>query len=152
VPAPRVGDVVEIPTSSGRAYAQVVQKVRSHGPLLRVLDGFWEERPDDLASLVEGSARFYVFFPVGAAVSLGAVTNAGHVPVPAQARSFPLLRRRGKILADGRVVDWWLWDGEKLWRAGKLNDQMRSLSIAELVNDTLLVERLESGWRPEDEQ
>jgi hypothetical protein len=54
------GDVIEIPTACGLAYAQFVQLDRvSHGHVVRVLPGFFESRPDDVAALVEGPERFW---------------------------------------------------------------------------------------------
>jgi len=49
-----------------------------------------------------------------------------------------------------RKVDvWWLWDGQEEWKVGDLTAEQRRLSIRGVWNDTLLRDRLESGWRPE---
>jgi hypothetical protein len=148
---PRVGDVIEFQTGIGFAYAQVIAKIPSWGPLIRVLAGAWEHRPQSLEGVAAASHRFYVFFPVGAAISRGLVAFVGNVPVPGSAREFPLLRQRGRVESDGQVTSWWLWDGAKKWRVGQLTPEQKRLSIAELINDTLLVARVENDWRPEQD-
>jgi hypothetical protein len=49
----------------------------------------------------------------------------------------------------GKVKVWWLWDGEREWQVGELTEEQRGLSFREVWNDTLLIERIESGWTPE---
>ena len=47
---PQIGDLIEIETPRGYAYAQYVYKQREQPPmgsLIRVLPGFYRERPDD---------------------------------------------------------------------------------------------------------
>ena len=72
----------------------------------------------------------------------------GHEPVPEAAQSFPLFRAAGFVDREGRVHDWWLWDGERAWRIGKLSDAQRALPIRAVWNDTALIERIEEGWTP----
>ena len=144
------GDTVEIQTPRGLAYAQVTLRAPLYGTLIRVIDGFWDQRPQDVKEVVDRAEAFFTFFPVAAAVRRGIVANIGSAPIPERARGFPLLRQRGVIRPDGTVSAWWLWDGDKKWRVGQLSDELRDLSIAEVINDTLLVERLNTGWRPRD--
>jgi hypothetical protein len=53
--------------------------------------------------------------------------------------------------AVGKVVDWWLWDGEKEWRVGSISDEQRKLPIRGCWNDTMLIKRIEEGWLPEND-
>jgi hypothetical protein len=46
------------------------------------------------------------------------------------------------------VHDWWLWDGTKQWRIGRLAAEQRKLPVAGVWNDTLLVQRVEEEWLP----
>jgi hypothetical protein len=50
-----------------------------------------------------------------------------------------------------KVDNWWLWDGVKEWRIGKISAEQRKLSFREVVNDTMLRERIEEGWTPESD-
>ena len=59
--AVRPGDVIEIPVSDGVAYAQVVRKEPSLGPLVRVFDGIWKIRPESFAEVVSQPIRFHVY-------------------------------------------------------------------------------------------
>src|SRR5205085_10467885 len=68
---PRLGDVIEIETPKGLAYAQYTHEHRDpprYGSLLRILPGIYSQRPSDFAALVAEEERFSVFFPLGAAL------------------------------------------------------------------------------------
>jgi ribosomal protein L34E len=70
---PRIGDVIEIETPKGLAYAQYTYKHDTpprYGALLRVLPGLYEARPSDFSDLVQQDERFYVFFPLGSLVPI----------------------------------------------------------------------------------
>jgi hypothetical protein len=143
------GDVIEIPTAKGLAYAQYALKKEQWGALLRVLPGFHQTRPLDFSELVSQRERFVTFFPLQAAVSRNIFEVVARVEVPDAARAFPLFRAAGFIDRAGKVHDWLLWDGEREWRAGQLTDELRRLPIRGVWNDTFLIERIEQNWTPE---
>lgn len=145
----RMGDVFEIPTDRGVAYAQCTHRHPTYGHLIRALVGLFDARPDDLAVLVRGPARFCTFFPLPAAVRQKIVTLVGNEPIPVEARAFPLFRAGAVDPATGRVDVWWLWDGEREWRVGSLSDAERRLPIRGVWNDTMLRERIVADWTPE---
>jgi hypothetical protein len=64
---PKIGDIVEIKTARGLAYAQYINKHKMYGALLRLLNGLYERRPSDLGSLASSETRFVTFFPLAAA-------------------------------------------------------------------------------------
>jgi hypothetical protein len=144
----RIGDLVEIPTSRGLAYAQYSHHKDRWGALLRVLPGFHRDRPRNFEHLVRSKARFVTFFPLGAAMAQGIFEIVGNEPVPVEAQRFPLFRKAGFVDREGRVQDWLLWDGENEWKVGKLSSDQRQLPILAVWNDTLLVERIEQEWLP----
>src|SRR5215212_2128139 len=90
--APTIGDVIEIPTPVGLAYAQYTHRHPRYGALLRVLPEVFETRPEDLAAVVQRRERFHVFFPLAGGLNDGIVRVIDHIEVPAVARSFPLFR------------------------------------------------------------
>lgn len=147
---PRIGDVILIPTPEGVAYAHYTHQHPRYGALLRVFPEVHAAPLESMDALAGRAPSFSVFFPLGAAVNRGIVSVAGSLPVPPERARFPLFRAAMPNLATGGVAAWWLWDGENEWPAGALTPEQRSLPIRELVNDTLLVERIVSGWRPED--
>jgi hypothetical protein len=145
----KIGDVVEIKTANGLVYAQYTHKHKQFGALLRVFRRFYEARPDDFVKLVEDKPTFMCFFPLNAAVDRNIVSIAGNVMVPSEAQAFPIFRDGIVDPATRKVGVWWLWDGEEEWRVGELTAEQRKLSIREVLNDTLLIERIEAGWTPE---
>ncbi len=145
----RTGDVFEVSTNRGLAYAQCTHRHPTYGHLIRVLPGLFDARPDDLAVLARGPARFCTFFPLQAAVNQKIVTVVSYEPVPVEAQEFPLFRSGVVNPATRRVDVWWLWDGEHEWRVGRLSAAQRRLPIRGVWNDTLLVERILADWTPE---
>lgn len=149
----KIGDIIEIPTAKGLAYAQFTHKHQQsphYGALIRVLDGLFESRPKDFAALVKKRHRFVIFSPLGAAVNRGIFVVVAHEEVPEEARNLPIFRG-GNPDKNGKVETWWLWDGEREWPIGKLTPEQRALPILGTVNDTALIHRIESGWIPRDE-
>jgi len=146
---PRIGDVIEIPTAKGLAYAQFTHKMPVYGRFIRVVEGIWRARPHALDEIVNAPTRFFIFFPVAAALNQKIVNLAGNQPVPPQFADFPLMRKAGLEPLGGGKVDWWLWDGKEDWRIGLLTPEQRNLSIASVVNDTMLIQMIESEWHPE---
>jgi hypothetical protein len=145
---PVIGDVIEIPTSQGLAYAQYTHEKDEWGALIRVLPGLFGSRPVNLDDVVRQRERFVTFFPLKAAVRKKIVRIVGRGEIPPEARAFPLFRAAGAIDREGRVLDWWLWDGEKEWRVPELTAQQRVLPIRAVWNDTLLIQRIQEGWSP----
>ncbi len=90
-----------------------------------------------------------LFFPLNAAIDQHIVSIVANVALPSDAQKFPTFRAGVVDPATRKVGVWWLWDGEKEWRVGQLTVEQRCLSIRGVWNDTLLIERIESGWTPE---
>ena len=150
---PRFGDVVEIVTPKGVAYAQYTHRHTEpprYGALIRVLPGLHDARPKDFSALVRQPEQFSVFFPLGAAVHRGIVTIVAHEPIPEAARPFPLFRAGIKD-PSGRVRTWWVWDGQREWRVGRLSEGQRDLPIRKVVNATMLIHLIVTRWSPRDE-
>lgn len=148
---PKIGDVIEIDTGQGLAYAHYSHQHAMYGALLRVFADLKADRPVDLVGVVAGKPTFLTFFPLAAAVKRKIVSIAGHVPLSEDAKQFPTFRAGVVDPRTGRVAQWWLWDGEKEVRVGSLTAEIRCLSIRGVWNDTLLKERILSGWTPEND-
>ena len=148
----RIGDIIEIPTSKGLAYAQYAHRVKGFGYLIRILDGVFKTRPGDFSELVNKKHRFVTIFPLGAAVNRGIFNVVVNVDVPEEARDFPLFRAAGATTREGKVIDWWLWDGEKSWRVGHLTPEQYKLPIQSIPGVPVLLEMIEEGWEPETDK
>ena len=142
-----IGDVVEIETPDGLAYAQFAHEHPRYGQLLRVLPGVYEQRPD-VEALAREDERFYVFYPLGAALARDPLVElVGHADVPVA--GFPELRA-GSWDADSGEESWFVVTDEGERHVGRLTPELRKLSPADMVNHKSLVDRIASGWTPED--
>jgi hypothetical protein len=145
-----VGEVVEIPTRKGFAYAQNTGRWPKWEYLIRVLPGTYKKRPTDLRSLVAQKERFVTFFALGKAIADGDFQLVGRENVPACPEP-RLFRVRGFIDRAGKVRNWFIWDGKKSWRVEKLDDEQRRLPIRTLPNLASLIHKIENDWTPESD-
>jgi len=152
---PKIGDIIEIPTRHGFAYAQFTHKHRMYGALLRVYNTIYQTKQslDVIQSAVNSrEPDFSTFFPLGAAVNRSIVSVVGNAPIPEKQKPFPLFRGGVVDQKTRKVETWWLWDGENEWPIGELASEQKRIPIRGVWNDTLLVERIETGWTPETDQ
>lgn len=139
------GDVVEIVTDKGNAYVQITHNHPSYPPVVRVLNGIYESRPDDLTALVDGDTRFVCMIPLdGALERLGKRYEiVSHVKVPEERRAFPTFRMpiRDK---KGEIVYWWFWNGRGLTYDVDLDEAQKELPLREVMTGTRFLELLVS--------
>jgi hypothetical protein len=146
-----IGDILEVPTKRGLAYVQFshYHEPPPHmGAIIRVLPGFFQERPLEFQSLADQKELYFTLFPVQAAVNRKIFSVVGHAAIPPHANEFPLFRNGVINPQTGKVDQWWLWDGTKSWKIGDLTDDQLDLSLESGWNDVLLISRLEQGWTP----
>lgn len=150
---PRIGDVIEIPTSSGCAYAHFTHKhvePPRYGAMIRVLPGLYDQQPSDFGDLVRHPPQFITFFPLGAACSRKIVRVVASELVPESAKDFPTFRSSHRDREGKRVGPWSLWDGRRSWKVERLTEiELKRCPPLGVWNDTLLVERILSGWSHE---
>jgi hypothetical protein len=148
----QIGDIIEIPTKKGLAYAQFshYHEPPPHmGAVIRVLPGFFQVRPKEFQTIVDQTELYYTFFPLRAAVNRKIFLVVGHATVPLHATKFPLFRCPGLVNPQtGGVDHWGLWDGTKSWKISELTDEQLDLSIQSIWNDVCLISRIEEGWTP----
>jgi len=118
------------------------------------LPAFTNARPASFDLVARWPVQFVTFFPFNAAIRRGIVRVADHQSLEPDAAAFPLFRAAGMLdRVSGQALDWWLWDGEREWRLDRaLTDEERDLPLRGIINDTMLIERLETGWKPADEK
>mgnify|MGYP003468209960 len=143
---PKIGDVIEIPLSCGFGYALYTHKHPVYGALLRVARGIFPGCPSNLVPLFQTPCQFTTFFPLGAGCSRKLVRIAANVQIPPEYQPFPMFRA-GIADSSGHVAIWWIWDGTKETRAGALTPEISCMPSRSVINDTLLAERIESGWQ-----
>ena len=148
---PKPGDIFQLKTPKGFAYIQYTHRDDEYGQLIRVLPGLFDVELSSFDKLSQKQALYFVFFPLSAAVSRGILTRMTNEPIPESAQSLPIMKRPGTRDSDGKVLSWWIKDGKSEKKVEKLNDKQRRYSLAVIWNDTLLVDRICSGWLPENE-
>ena len=145
----QIGDIIEIPTKTGFAYAQYTHQHPTHGGLIRVFEPLFQRRPTDFTELTRGPVRISTFLPVRAAINRGVFDVVAHEEVAKHNRSFPLFRAGIADPQTKKVSIWWFWDGEREWKVGQITPEQRRMPLRGVWNATLLVERIEGGWRSE---
>lgn len=151
----QLGDVLEIPLSDGQfAYAQYVFYHREppvYGPLVRVLEGKYRQRPAEFKSLIEGPDQFVAFCPLQVPFRMGLWRIVAHEPVPERFGKLPLFKAHNRNYETGYTM-WFLWDGRRSVKVGEsLPEAHWDLPVKQIVDYSLLVERIERGWRHCDE-
>lgn len=145
----KAGDVFRIPVANGLGYFQFTHDNKLMGKLIRVLPGV-HEAPPDLWKLVEGEEQFITFFPLAQALKEEIVVFCRSEPIPDSSVRFPVFRNGIRDPSTSKFGAWWFWDGVREWRVGELTFEQRKLPLMEIINDTLLKERIQTRWRPED--
>jgi hypothetical protein len=152
----QIGDVVEFKASKGLAYAQYTHehtKSPCYGSLLRVMPGIYTER-SNVSEVVKQKELFVAFFPLKAELKRSDTLFAivGNEPIPDWAIPFPVFRN-GLPDREGKIHEWWLWDGAKEWKIGKLTpEEVKSYPGLGIMNDTALIQMTENGWTSWDPQ
>lgn len=148
----KIGDVIEILTSKGLAYVQYTHehtKLPKWGSLIRILQGFYDIRPSqkELVELVKKPHRFRTFCPVYYGINTGDWKLVGNFPVPEFAQKFPIFKLSTALPGEDPLEKtWWLWDGEKEWKVGKLSlEEQKKYPLQKICNDTALIENIETA-------
>lgn len=147
----RIGDVIEIKTKKGFAYAQYTQNNKRYGELLRVYGKIYIDKKHIFEFIHSESPAFICFFPLREAIKQQIVSIVANEIVPAAAKEFPTFRAGVVDPQTKKVGVWWLWDGENEWKVNVLSREQRSFPIRGIWNDTLLIERIDSGWTADAE-
>jgi len=149
----QLGDIVEIQTAKGLAYAQHVNnymKRASDCPLMRILPGVFKTPLEDFEHLVAQEGSYCCFWQPD--FSEGRVHRVANVPVPKQFRKMPMFKSRAvAVLPSGRVSEWSLWNG--ISRGNKaiarLTAEQKRYPLQEIVSLDFVICRIERHWRPE---
>jgi len=142
----KIGDIVEITTSKGIAYAQYTHQHPIYGSLVRVFDKLYEIPPLNQEDIVNNEIQFSTFIPLKAAIKQKIFNIFTNLDITEQLKIFPKFKAGIVDPSTERVEVWWLWDGENEEKVGTLNSEQKKYPLREVCNDTLLVERIESKW------
>ena len=148
----QIGEVFEIPTACGLAYAQYTHQCKPFGGLIRVFDPLFSKRPSVFFDLVQQEPRFSTFFPVVAAINRSIFEVVGDAPIAKHNQLFPTFRNGVTDPITKRVAVWWFWDGEKEWKVGDITPEQRKMPLLAVWNASMLVKKIETGWTPSSDQ
>lgn len=147
---------MEIPVSTGYAYAQFFYDSKFSGPCIRIFKGIYPERPSDIMAIVTEDEQFITFLPVPSAVVNGFLTVVGHAPVPERLQHPPLFKSRTGPIWTGhqRPLGWEILNDEtrEKWDVGPdLPPEYHHLPTWCIECYTSLVDRIEMGWTNESD-
>jgi len=147
----RIGDLFEISTPKGKAYFQYVFELNGIGSLIRVFDGLFDTVPEKLYEIVNNEEKFFVYFPLKYALKYNVVRKVLSSNVPGSVQ-IPKKMRTPNVDKNGKILFWHIVDVETLQRevVYNLNDLQKNFSPWGVWNDTILIERLSSGWTLEN--
>jgi hypothetical protein len=139
----KIGDVIQIPTKRGFAYAQYTHYHKKYSALIQVAPGFFKVEPSDMDAILELPPKFIQFFPLQASVDKKIFKVIGNYNVLESRLTFPLFRNPGFVDKNGKVHNWYIWDGHQSVFFDKLTWEQEKLPILGICNDTALIETLE---------
>jgi hypothetical protein len=149
---PKIGDVFEIRTQKGLAYGMFTHYKQGYGAVIRIFDRVYPSRPASIAEILKNAVQFTTFFPLSAAVSQELFEVVGNSEVPGELEDFPVFRTGMRNPLNSHIESWSLWDGERSLKVGKLTRDQYRLPIRSIWNDSILINRVENGWRPENDK
>lgn len=138
------GDVVEIETPSGLAYVQLTHSHPSYPPVVKILVGPYESRPDNVSVLASKDATVAMVPLSGVLKKLGLRhSRVGTSEIPHLEQSFPIFKTpiRGKA---GEIIYWWFWDGQGLTYSSELTDAQEKFPLREVVSSERFLELITS--------
>jgi hypothetical protein len=145
-----IGDIFQILTTECICYGQVLHKHAKWGFVVGVFYDFPDRRPDDFTGYVNRVPDYVTTFLINHAVSQGLFTVVGNVPVAPCNATFPTFRNANNP-SHGDATIWFLWDGEREWRAnGPLTEEQRRYPRGpSLPSAPLFVEMIQKQYRVE---
>lgn len=140
----------EIKTSKGKKYLQYVFANKTIGEMLRVFPQQYSEDFGDVSSIIKSQDYYFVHFPLKATLKQEIVQFVDNFSIPSEVKLPDQMRAR-KVDKDGNFVSLQIVDYSTLQRTNikELSSSDKKLSPWGTWNDTLLVERIEEGWKPE---
>ena len=115
------------------------------GSLVRVFCTAETDQPS-IDRALAGEPDFQVFFPVRAAIRQKILAVVESRPPEGRWARFPTFKIEPVRLPGHPHDDFWLWDGVREWRHEGRNDAIAGYPEREIINDTMLISRIEKRW------
>lgn len=143
----KIGDVFSISTKFGNVLFQFVSETQNNCDLIRILPGFYKSSDMNYQDAVNLKERYFLHFPVQAALNRKLIELIGNYCIPEQVR-IPRHFRAKNVHPKSGKVSWYIREENKnmMKHVDKLTDEIIAMSDWCVWNDTLLRERLEENW------
>lgn len=145
-----LGDIFELTTPKGmKIYLQCVEfptDEKQDVELVKIFYQLYEKKPDELTLITKGDF-FYNRFHLKGALRKKIIQKTGNIPL---SKDFvpPLFYRTENDFGKGwHIVNAKTWKRETVL---ELTEEQKKLSPWGMMNDTLIIELLEKGWRLEN--
>lgn len=139
------GDIIEISTEKGLAYVQVTHRHQAYPEVIRVLNGVYPKRPDNLEKLAGEDTALTAMIPLYGAMKRGDIKgeHIGRARVPKAAETFPTFRMpiRDK---KGGIAYWWFWDGDGLSYDANPDPSFEKMPMRDVTTADRLMEKLKA--------
>jgi hypothetical protein len=147
------GDVFELGLRDGYSYLQLIGKNKTFGWAARVVAPVRPDPMSDPDAAADGADLYVVLIgDVAFEEHEGRLRYVGRAPLPERHRDkLPVFRANSSYMPDGRhhPDQWWLDDGEKEWRVGRLSEEQQHLPYHRFTPISGLRMLIECGWDPE---
>jgi hypothetical protein len=123
------GDILELKTTAGFAYAQYTHFHPECGELMRVLQGFYRKRLSQTGVdvIAQKKHRFSLFIDWDYCIGSKITRYVGNFPISDYVKDFPIFKKTNALMDqfwnDPNSVIWRFWDGEKEWEASTLDEE-----------------------------
>jgi hypothetical protein len=146
----KIGDIIEIKTPKGLAYAQYTHRHAQLGMLVRIFGGLYKKRPADFGNIVNQKEKYFIFFQFHFYLEDDDVSIVANEELPERVKIFPPMLKSG--LWDNRnPANWWPYDGNRSWYIGKeIPEDKKDLSFAVNIPKKILIEAILKEWEPKD--
>lgn len=152
LPEVKYGDVFKIKLTHGFGIIQCVKEAPNTGfEIIRVLPGTYDEYSImDKEHIVKQKESFFQQLPLKYALKRKLLERVGNYPVPEQSGAPRYFRTEHRI--GTKFVAWHIIDSEtlKIRSVKELSIAERKLSEWDIISLPDLVEKIETGWTPED--
>lgn len=137
------GDIVEVETAAGPAYAQVTHRHVSYPEVVRALERPASGGRPKLSELAGAETRFTAIVPLGAAMARGAIraTWLGSAALRPADRTFPTFKTPIRD-RQGGIAYWWFWDGDGLSYSADPQDDPDRFPTREVLSAERFLARL----------
>jgi hypothetical protein len=143
------GDTFKIKTNNGIGFLQYIETDELGIEFIRILE-IIRENENITQKDIDKPERWNIGFPLKAAVRKKIVEKIGTFEIPKSYKTPKLVRSEHNI--QGEKLGWHIIDRSTLKRKfkKKLNKRDLKLSPHGIMNDTMIVEYLDKGWKLEE--